>query len=55
MDIALIEKNTRCLLETLSPDVTLVAAATTRLPEEVEAAVCASVARFGHNYIQEAE
>lgn len=43
------------ILETLPPGVTLVAAAKSRTPKEVEAAIRAGVTCVGHNYIQEAE
>ena len=49
-----IEENVRNILETLPPDVTLVAAAKTRTLEEVEAVIQAGVTHFGYNYIQEA-
>jgi PLP dependent protein len=45
----------REILSTLPPGVTLVAAAKTRSPEEVIAAIEAGVAFVGHNYVQEAE
>ncbi|MEA3440059.1 MAG: YggS family pyridoxal phosphate-dependent enzyme [Chloroflexota bacterium] len=49
-----IEENIRSILETLPPDVTLVAAAKTRTLEEVDAAIQAGVTHIGYNYIQEA-
>lgn len=55
MNIETIEENVRHILETLPPDVTLVAAAKSRTPEEVEAVIRAGVVYVGHNYIQEAE
>ena len=50
-----IEKNVRELLQSLPPHVTLVAAAKTRTPEEVEAAVRGGVRIIGYNYVQEAQ
>jgi pyridoxal phosphate enzyme (YggS family) len=55
MNTETIEENVSHILETLPPDVTLVAAAKTRTPEEVEAAIRAGVTCVGHNYVQEAE
>lgn len=55
MDMKEIEENVAHILKTLPPGVTLVAAAKTRTPEEVEAAIKAGVTCFGHNYVQEAE
>ena len=43
------------ILSSLPEGVTLVAAAKTRTPEEVAAAVEAGVTAIGHNYVQEAE
>lgn len=43
------------ILETLPPGVTLVAAAKSRTPEEIKAAIDAGVTCVGHNYVQEAE
>ncbi len=43
------------LLQTIPPDVTLVAAAKGRSIEEVEAAIQAGVTHVGHNYVQEAK
>ena len=51
MDIERIEKNAGRILNTLPPDVKLVAAAKTRTPEEVEAAIRAGVVCFGQNYL----
>jgi PLP dependent protein len=48
-------KATREILSALPPGVTLVAAAKTRTPEEVIAAIEAGVAVVGHNYVQEAD
>lgn len=55
MDIEAIEENVGQILKTLPSGVTLVVAAKTRTPEEVEAAIRAGVTCIGHNYIQEAE
>jgi pyridoxal phosphate enzyme (YggS family) len=49
-----IKKNVRNILDTLPPDVTLVAAAKTRALEEVEAVIQAGVTHIGYNYVQEA-
>ena len=43
------------LCRTLPPGVTLVAAAKTRTPDEVKAAIGCGVTHVGHNYVQEAE
>jgi pyridoxal phosphate enzyme (YggS family) len=43
------------ILDTLPPGVTLVAAAKSRTPDEVQAAIGAGVTCVGHNYVQEAE
>ena len=43
------------ILKSLPPGVLLVAAAKTRTPEEVEAAIQGGVTMVGHNYVQEAE
>jgi pyridoxal phosphate enzyme (YggS family) len=50
-----ITANVKRILETLSPGLTLVAAAKARTPEEVEGALQAGVSHVGHNYVQEAE
>jgi pyridoxal phosphate enzyme (YggS family) len=42
------------ILETLPPDVTLVAAAKGRTPAEVKAAIQAGITHVGHNYVREA-
>ena len=42
------------ILETVPPDVIVVAAAKGRTPAEVEAAIQAGITHVGHNYIQEA-
>lgn len=54
-DIEVVRRNVGELLETLPPDVTLVAAVKSRSPEEVKAAVQAGVSCVGQNYVQEAE
>ena len=54
MDIKAIEENVGHILKTLPSGVTMVAAAKTRTPEEVKAAIKAGVTCFGHNYVQEA-
>jgi len=43
------------ILNSISPDVLLVAASKTRTPEEVQAAVDAGIKTIGYNYVQEAE
>jgi pyridoxal phosphate enzyme (YggS family) len=43
------------LINSLPPDVTVVAAAKTRTPEEVQAAIRAGVRIIGYNYVQETE
>ncbi len=55
MNYDYIRENTRRILETLPPHVTLVAAAKTRRPEEVHAAIEAGITAVGHNYVQEAD
>lgn len=54
MGIEAIEENASRILETLPPGIMLVAAAKSRTPEEIHAAIHAGVTCFGHNYIQEA-
>jgi len=49
-----IGKSVKRILETIPPEVILVAAAKTRTLEEVEAAIQAGVTHIGYNYIQEA-
>ncbi|MGD2121614.1 MAG: YggS family pyridoxal phosphate-dependent enzyme [Gemmatimonadota bacterium] len=51
----LIAKNVGQLLESIPAEVTLVAAAKARSPEEIEAAVQAGITCIGQNYVQEAE
>jgi PLP dependent protein len=55
MNTRKIEENARHILDTLPKDITLVAAAKSRTPEEVEAVIRAGVTCIGHNYVQEAE
>jgi pyridoxal phosphate enzyme (YggS family) len=55
MNIEMIESNVKRIMAALPLDVTLVAAAKSRTPEEVEAAIRAGVTCLGHNYLQEAE
>ncbi len=55
MNARLIENKTHSIIESLPSRVTLVAAAKTRTPEEVLAAVRGGVTAVGHNYVQEAE
>jgi len=50
-----IADRTAHILETLPAGVLLVAAAKTRTPQEVEAAIRGGVTAVGHNYVQEAE
>lgn len=42
------------ILETVPPDVIIVAAAKGRTSAEVEAAIQAGISHVGHNYVQEA-
>jgi pyridoxal phosphate enzyme (YggS family) len=55
MNIDSISTRVSHILETLPPGVTLVAAAKSRTPKEVQAAIQAGVTCVGHNYVQEAE
>lgn len=55
MDSAMIRRNVKRILTELPAGVTLVAAAKTRTPEEVVAAVRAGAHAVGENYVQEAE
>jgi pyridoxal phosphate enzyme (YggS family) len=50
-----IKENTERLLKEIPAEVTLLAAAKTRTPEEVRAAWEAGIRCFGHNYVQEAQ
>jgi pyridoxal phosphate enzyme (YggS family) len=54
MNMEMIESNVKQIMASLPPGVTLVAAAKSRTPEEVEAAIRAGVTCVGHNYVQEA-
>jgi pyridoxal phosphate enzyme (YggS family) len=54
-DIDRIKENTERLLKEIPAEVTLLAAAKTRTPEEVRAAWQAGIHCFGHNYVQEAQ
>lgn len=55
MNGKVIQANVCHFLETLPQGVTLVAAAKSRSPTEVEAAIRAGIICVGHNYVQEAE
>jgi pyridoxal phosphate enzyme (YggS family) len=55
MNTRKIEENARHILDTLPKEITLVAAAKSRTPEEVKAVISAGVTCVGHNYVQEAE
>lgn len=50
-----IEESVAEILNSLPPGVLLVAAAKTRTPEEVQAAIRAGIKIIGYNYVQEAE
>jgi len=50
-----IEESVAESLNSLPPGVLLVAAAKTRTPEEVQAAIRAGIKIIGYNYVQEAE
>ncbi len=50
-----IQENVSGILQALPREVLLVAAAKTRLPEEVKAAIHAGIQIIGYNYVQEAE
>lgn len=50
-----IAASVRQILETIPPDVTLVAAAKGRTAAEVQAALQAGIRHVGHNYVQEAQ
>ena len=51
----MIKENVRDILKSLPSGVRLVAAAKTRVPEEVLEAIQAGITIVGHNYVQEAE
>lgn len=55
MSIIEIEERIAVFLATLPPGVTVVAAAKTRTPEEVRAALRAGINILGYNYVQEAQ
>ena len=55
MNGKVIQENVCHFLETLPQGVTLVAAAKSRSPTEIEEAIRAGVTSVGHNYVQEAE
>lgn len=50
-----LEQQIKSILETLSPNVLLVAAAKTRTATEVRASIEAGITAVGHNYVNEAE
>lgn len=50
-----IKQNVETLLKEIPEHVTLLAAAKTRSPQEVQAAFDAGITHFGHNYVQEAQ
>jgi hypothetical protein len=50
-----IASNVRSVLASLPAGITLVAAAKSRTPDEVRAAIAAGVGQIGHNYVREAE
>lgn len=50
----MIEENVRRILAELPPEVTLVAAAKTRAPDEIMRAIAAGITVIGENYVQEA-
>jgi len=54
-NLKLIGQNAEKLLHEIPDEVTLLAAAKTRTPEEVRAAWEAGIRCFGHNYVQEAQ
>ncbi|MCK4345809.1 MAG: YggS family pyridoxal phosphate-dependent enzyme [Bacteroidales bacterium] len=55
MYFKIIKETVTEIRNSLSPGVLLVAAAKTRLPEEVQAAIHAGIKIVGYNYVQEAE
>jgi pyridoxal phosphate enzyme (YggS family) len=55
MNPKLIEESNLEILSSLPADVLLVAAAKTRIPEEVQAVIHAGIRIIGYNYVQEAE
>jgi len=54
-ELSLIKRRVTELLRSVPPSVTVVAAAKSRTPEEIAAAVAAGINVIGENYIQEAE
>ena len=50
-----ITESVQRLLDSIPEGVTVVAAAKTRTPAEVDAAIAAGITIIGHNYVQEAE
>jgi pyridoxal phosphate enzyme (YggS family) len=54
-NVTILEARITEILKSLPPDVTVVAAAKTRTPEEVLAAIRAGIKYIGYNYVQEAE
>jgi pyridoxal phosphate enzyme (YggS family) len=50
-----IHLSARHILDTVPPNVTVVAAAKGRTPAEVEAVIQAGITHIGHNYVQEAQ
>lgn len=54
LTLAQITENTQRLLSALPPQITVLAAAKGRSPEEIEAVVSAGITHIGHNYVQEA-
>ena len=55
MNTKIIEESITKILNSLPPDVLLVAAAKTRTSEEVQAVIHAGIKIIGYNYVQEAE
>jgi len=55
MNLKLIKESVTKIIKALPQDILLVAAAKTRTPEEVKAAIDAGVKIVGYNYVQEAE
>ena len=55
MNTKIIEESNTKILNSLPPEVLLVAAAKTRTPEEVQAVIHAGIRIIGYNYVQEAE
>jgi len=54
IDVATLEARVTGIINLLPPGVSLVAAAKTRTPEEIQAAVRSGVLQIGYNYVQEA-